>query len=85
MSDVSNYEGEQPAADGGVKAECSSLEDDGPKGTAVMACDIATGETETQEIVNDYCIVTDGGCRVDGVQAYANGTHVITVKGVKRG
>jgi len=37
---------------------------------------------ESADIEDDYVIVTDGACYVDGVTAYANGTHVITVKKV---
>ncbi len=44
--------------------------------------DLLTGDTESQEISDDYVIVAAGTCRVAGVQAYPkSGTHVITVKG----
>jgi hypothetical protein len=43
--------------------------------------DLATGETETVEIMDDYVILAAGSCHVDHVQAYANGTHILTVKG----
>ncbi len=46
--------------------------------------DPETGDTETVEITDDYVITCAGSCYVDHVQAYANGTHVITVKGRKR-
>lgn len=44
--------------------------------------DLATGETESQEIRDDYIIVCAGTCHVDGIQTYpTKGTHVLTVKG----
>ena len=58
---------------------------DGHPGTAVTARDLATGESETNEIRDDYVIVTDGRCYVSGTTVYANGTHVITVKKERAG
>jgi hypothetical protein len=49
-------------------------------GTQVTATDIDSGESESVTICNDYVIVADGSCTYT-VQAHANGTHVITVKG----
>lgn len=43
--------------------------------------DLATGETETVEVKDDYLIVAAGTCNVEHVQSYANGTHILTVKG----
>ncbi len=43
--------------------------------------DTDTGDMETQELpMNDYLLIATGTCTY-GVQAYKNGTHVITVKG----
>lgn len=49
-------------------------------GTRVTAEDLATGESSEVVIKNDYVIICDGGA-VASIQAYENGTHVITVKG----
>lgn len=44
--------------------------------------DVATGDMETVEIPSDeYFILTTGDCHVAHVNAHANGTHVLTVKG----
>jgi hypothetical protein len=43
--------------------------------------DLATGETETIEVRDDYVILAAGTCHVAHVQAYANGTHILTIKG----
>lgn len=50
-------------------------------GTRVTCEDIATGEFESRTIENDYVLVTDGTCYEASIQAYRNGTHVITIKG----
>jgi len=42
--------------------------------------DLATGEIGTREFENDYMLITEGDHYLDGIQAYTNGTHVITVK-----
>lgn len=55
------------------------------KGTSVTARDIATGESETQTILHDYCLVTSGDCYVADIAVRPDGTHFITVKGVQRG
>lgn len=52
-------------------------------GIRVTVEDTETGETATREIENDYVLVTDGTCWLDGVQQYSNGTTVLTVKGRK--
>lgn len=55
----------------------------------VTATDTATGDSGTHEIWDDYCMVTAGGCEVTGVTVHhkddGTQTHVITVKGVRRG
>jgi hypothetical protein len=44
--------------------------------------DLATGETETTEVCDDYVLLTAGSCYVDGIQTYpTKGTHVLTIKG----
>ena len=63
----------------------SSLFEEPFQGTLITACDIATGESETQEILHDYCLVTSGDCEIVDIHVCENGTHVITVKGVQRG
>lgn len=62
---------------GGVS---DGLRADPPQGTRVTATDLATGESETVEIRDDYVVTCDGRSYVDGVQAYANGTHIVTIK-----
>lgn len=49
-------------------------------GTEVTATDLDTGESETVRIENDYLIITDGNRYLDGVQVYANGTAVVTIR-----
>lgn len=55
---------------------------------SVVATDPATGESDTQEIWDDYCLVTAGGCDVSDIQVWtkADGseTHMVTIKGVRR-
>jgi hypothetical protein len=52
-----------------------------PARIKVAVTDLGTGDSEEQVISDDYVITCAGSCYVAGVQAYANGTHVITVKG----
>lgn len=52
-------------------------------GIRVTVEDLETGETETIDVDNDYVILAAGTCNVEHVQAYSNGTHVLTVKGRK--
>ena len=56
-----------------------------PARIRVTAADLDTEETGTVVITDDYVITCAGSCYVDHVQAYANGTHVITVKGRRQG
>ena len=58
---------------------------DEPARIKVTATDIDTGDSEEATISNDYVVTCAGSAYVHHVQAYANGTHVITVKGRKRG
>jgi hypothetical protein len=55
----------------------------------VTATDPATGDSDTMQIGNDYCLVTAGSAEVTGVTVHHKSdgtqTHVITVKGVRRG
>jgi hypothetical protein len=53
-----------------------------------MSIEITVRDTEADEsstavIDDDYFLVTAGSCYCASVQASANGTHVITVKGRK--
>lgn len=48
----------------------------------VTVTDPLTGEADA---VDDYVITCAGSCYVDHIQTFPNGTHVITVKGRKRG
>lgn len=50
------------------------------KGTRITCEDLETGETETQTIVDDYCLVVDGRMFIAGLQTYANGTVQVTLK-----
>lgn len=54
---------------------------DSKVGTQVTARDLSSGEQDSCVIHNDYVVTTDGTCRVDAVQWFANGTHIITIKG----
>lgn len=47
----------------------------------IAVMDLETGESESQEVSDDYVIVCAGSCFLEHTQAYANGTHVLTVKG----
>jgi hypothetical protein len=47
----------------------------------VTVRDEETGETATRTVQDgDYVLVCAPPCRLDSAQAYANGTHVLTVK-----
>lgn len=53
-----------------------------PKGIRVTVQDLATGDVETKDIPpGDYIILCTAPCDVSHIQAYGNGTHVLTVKG----
>lgn len=55
------------------------------QGTVVTARDVATGQTGSRTIVNDYLLVTDGNAYRHSIQVHRNKDggwmHVITVKG----
>jgi len=54
---------------------------DGTAGTRVTATDLATGEEETDEIVDDFVLVTNGRCYLAHTVAYiSTGTTVLTIK-----
>jgi hypothetical protein len=53
------------------------------EGIKVTVEDLATGEKEEAVIWDDYILVTAGSCEQSSVQVFGNGTHNITVKGVK--
>jgi hypothetical protein len=50
----------------------------------VAVKDHETGDTESQDVpLHDYLLLVTGDCYVANIQAHANGTHVITIKGRK--
>lgn len=50
-------------------------------GTRVTCTDIASGESETQTIEDNYVLICDGDTYLDGIQAYPkSGTVVLTIK-----
>lgn len=54
------------------------------KGIKVQVTDLETGDTEEAIVpTGDYLIIAVEPCHYE-VQAYPNGTHVITVKGRTR-
>jgi hypothetical protein len=65
-----------------VAAEAAPPEE--PARIEVTAKDLGTGDSQTVVITDNYVVTCAGSAYVDHVQAYANGTHVITVKGAKR-
>lgn len=50
------------------------------EGTRITCTDVATGESESAVIRDDYLLVTDGRVYLDSRQTYANGTTVLTIK-----
>lgn len=50
------------------------------QGTQVTCRDVQTGQTGSKTIRDDYLLVTDGRCYLDGIQRHANGTTVLTIK-----
>lgn len=54
-------------------------------GIRVTATDLDhPDDVGTVEIMDNYVVITAGTAEVTHVQAHANGTHVVTIKGVKR-
>lgn len=52
----------------------------------VTISDPETGEVFEEAVVqNDYLLICAGTAYLNGTQAHANGTHVLTVKGALRG
>jgi len=49
--------------------------------TRVTAADLDTDTSYSRDIRDDYAITCDGTAYVSGIAVYANGTHVITIKG----
>lgn len=51
------------------------------EGTRVTCEDLATGQTDSRDIKDNYVVTTDGRCYVDGIQHYpGTGTTVLTIK-----
>jgi hypothetical protein len=56
-----------------------------PKGIRVTVTDLETGDSESKDIWDDYVIIAAGSCEVTNIQTYpTKGTHVLTVKGIRR-
>lgn len=52
----------------------------------VAITDIETGDTDTTEVADgDYLLITVDPCYEAHLNAHANGTHVVTIKGRKAG
>ena len=49
-------------------------------GTEITCRDFHTGDSEAPVIQDAWPLITDGSCYLDGIQAYANGTVVVTIK-----
>lgn len=48
----------------------------------IQITDVETGDFDECEVADgDYLLVCHEPCFLDSTQAYANGTHVLTVKG----
>jgi len=54
-----------------------------PKQIRVTITDLETGEEDVVEVGDDYLLICAGSCYLHHVQAYKNGTHVLTIKGRK--
>jgi len=50
----------------------------------VTAYDPETGDTQTSEIVDDFCITVAGTAEITSWIVHANGTHQLTIKNVRR-
>ena len=51
----------------------------------ITVTDLETGEEEVAEIADDYVLICAGSAFTGGIQTYpGKGTHVITVKGLRR-
>lgn len=46
----------------------------------VTVVDLATGDTETRDLTDDYVLICAGTAEMTYVTEHANGTHQITVK-----
>lgn len=55
------------------------------RGIRVTVTDLETDESESVEVHDDYFLICAGSCYLDGYQAYATGTHVLTIKGRRNG
>lgn len=55
----------------------------------VTATDLASGDSDTKDLRDDYCLVTAGRCEMTYVNVTTckdgSETHVLTIKGVRRG
>jgi len=54
-------------------------------GTRVTAVELVNpGPPQSVDIVDNYVVIVDGTAEVTGVQVHGNGTHVVTIKGIRR-
>lgn len=54
-------------------------------GIRVTVQDLDNGDHESVVIENDYVVTCAGSCYVAHVQKFANGTHILTIKGRRDG
>ena len=58
---------------------------DEAKGIRITVEDLETGETQTRDVPpGDYALLTTEPAHVAHINAFANGTHVVTIKGRTR-
>lgn len=51
----------------------------------VTVRDLENGDEESCDIENDYVVTVAGNAYVAHTSVHANGTHVITIKGLQKG
>ena len=55
------------------------------KGIRITVEDLETGKTQTRDVPpGDYVLLTTEPAHVAHINAFANGTHVVTIKGRTR-
>lgn len=54
---------------------------DQPARIKVTVTDLDTGDSESAVVTDDYILTCAGSCHLAHVATYANGTHVLTIKG----
>jgi len=53
-------------------------------GVKVTVTDPETGDSESTVIEDDYVLTCAGSCYLAHSQVYANGTHILTIKGRRK-